>query len=448
MKIAGFEQIISIDKFSCCMQVGEHETCRFSVSVTDKNLEGCARQLGGDCSIENDDFRFTGTITEITVTKGMYTNRLDAVVLGSTIKFDGKQKCRIFQDSEKRLSDILKYTEMSGVEYSALSDEAVEEILVQNHETDWQFVNRVASYLGKYVFPGEHMWIGDPIKDSVSINEEEITEMKLVLREKNSECICRIKKKLSLGQKVVIQGKTYFADAVRYINIKEEYVWEYHLTEWDNEPVYRELPACHLQARVQDNNDPDHMGRVKLEFLEPYEDVMKDRAVWIETGFQWASEKMGISCIPHKKDTVIVRISDKTARVQSSVRTEAYDDRYQDCDTRYFFVNDKIYGSVNEEKAVIENHKFRCELSEEKLMLKFGDKMEILIDEEGISSTMDRSRIKMEHNSILLNTDKTNIEIASETKIKTNGFFADGKSKAAITASKVDINGKGGVSIN
>lgn len=432
MKIAGFENIISIDRFSYNLQVGEHETCRFSVSVTDKNLEGCTRQLGGDCTIENNDFKFTGTITEIAVTKGMYTNHLDVVVLGSTIKFDKKQKCRIFQDSEKRVADIIKNTDMSNVEYSAINDEAVEEIIVQNHETDWQFVNRMALYLGKYVFPGEHMWIGDPQKDSVLIKEEDITEMKLFLRPKNSECTCRIKKKLSLGQKTVIQGKTYFADNVRYINIDEEYVWEYHLREWDNEPVYMELPTYYLQARVQDNNDPDHMGRVKLEFLEPYEDVMKDRAVWVESSFQWASEKMGISCIPRRKDTVIVQINDKRARVQSSRRMEAYDDRYKDCDTRYIFVNDKIYASVNEEK----------------LTIKFGDKTEIQIDEDGISSTMDKSRIKIEHDSIFMDTDKTNIEIAAETKINTKGFFVDGKRKAEITASKVDINGKGGVSIN
>lgn len=448
MKITGFEDIVSIDQFVYCIAVDKHEECRFTVSITEKSVSKYKSQLGKKCVMEHDDFRFEGTVTEVSVVPDIGGTLLGVVVQGDTIGFDTDCLCRIFQDSEKNFSDILKGTGMSEVVYQSSEDMQIEQIIVQSNETDWNFILRMAKYLGKHIFPGKKKWIGDPQVSSSVIENDDILTMKQILRKGNSEILCTLKKKLEFGCQVQHEEIKYYVDCIQYKMICGIYTYQYHLQEIGSAAGECVFPTYDLTAVVQDNDDPEKLGRVKVEFTLPYEDVMKNDAMWIDCDSGFATKDFGVVCIPSVGDTVIVHITGATSRIQAVRRTEAYGDRYQDCNSKYIFFDADTHIETNKEKFIFDNNKFRCEISSKECLIKFGDEVEITIDENGIKQRNEKCNIEVGNQRIYLNTEKTKIEIASETKIQSEGIGIDGNKKFDVTASKVNIKGKSGVSIN
>lgn len=434
MKISGFEKIISVDTFVYLQTVDRHIECRFTVSVDDKELVSCTNQLGESCSIEHDDsFNFTGIVTEICVEEGIYTNRLDVTVCGATVGFDNEEKSRVFQNKEKKISDILEKIGMSGVSFKAKEDNEIEEIIVQSKETDWDFAVRIARYLGYHTYPCDSTWIGNPLDETLSVDERDVISCRFTLRKENSECVCILRKKIKFGQKVSFRNKTFFADTIRCEKIKEEYVTQYHLSEYPQKVVGHELSCYTLYAEVTDNDDKDRKARIRVKFEEPFEDVMSDNAMWIETDSMWASKDKGIVCVPLIGDIVIVNITGKLARVSASRRIDAVDVRCRDCNGRYIFFNDKNY----------------AEFDKDKMLISFNDKkVELTMNNEGILLVCEKDSVKIGMGMIKLKTDKTNIEISSGTTIGTSALEIDGNSKIAMKATKVSINGTNGVSLN
>lgn len=432
MKISSFDNIISLDEFTYVCQVDRHEKCSFSVSVTDEKIGKCSAVPGTECSVEHNDFKFTGVVTEIVKIKTFVGWQLQVVLTGKTLEFDKEKKQRVFQNDKKQIPDIIKCTSMAKIGISLDKQRDIEEIIVQDCETDWNFVLRLAKYFGIHLFPGEKTRLGIPLKEVVTLEYDDIIESKICLRKKGSEGVCRTNKKLKFGQQVKIENTTFFVDSVIFRKEKEEYITEYHLSDMNAENSDNRLPVYVLFAKVKDNDDPEKKGRISVEFLEPYEDAMSNDAMWIEADSVWASNSKGFSCIPFVDDEVVVEINDRKARVAASRRVETFDSRYEDCNTRYIFVNDKTFLSLNEERMLLENSKFKLELSEEKLLVKFGDNVNLLLDENGVS----------------IKTDKSAVEVASAIKMKTDNFETDGGNGVNIKASKININGNRGVNIN
>lgn len=229
MKISGFEDIICIDEFCCRQWIDEHEECRFSILVTGKNVSACTDQLEKTCTVEDGDFRFSGTVTGVTVIPGADWCRVEAVVLGSTLRFDQDKRCRVFQDEKKTVSDVLQKMGLSDISCSVKQE--LPAILVQDHETDWHFLRRLAAYTGKRLFPGEKTWFGDPLKESRQLEESDILELRVNLDLRQSSAVCRTRKPLKLGVRTQLYGKDFYVDGVTYRKNREEYFYEYHLLE-------------------------------------------------------------------------------------------------------------------------------------------------------------------------------------------------------------------------
>ena len=448
MKIAGFENFISIDEFYYCLRIDEHEECHFSVSVSEKHLDTYINRLGKECSLENDCFKFSGTVTGLTVTKGIDCCHVEAIVQGRTFSLDQEQRCRIFQDNTKKVSDILSRMGLKEMHCSAEDDEEIQNVIVQNHETDWQFLKRLAACTKKHLFPGEKIRFGNPLRDKQTIQENDIIEMQVSLCQNRSCAVCRLKKRLNLGERAELYRKDFFVDTVTYKKCNEEYIFEYHLSECVPKQGYVNLPFYILAAEVKDNNDPERLGRVRLEYLEPYEDVMKENSMWTECGSSWASKGLGSACVPLKGDIVEVHIWDNSTRVLSSKRLEAFDSRVENPDTRYILTGPQTHIAVNDEKVFIDNSAFRCEMTGDSFKLNCKDSCEIGISEKEITAVLNKSSLKMENSAITLDTDTSTLALTDKTQLVTNGFEVDGKNKIALTASKVDIKGQSGVSIN
>ena len=448
MRISGFENIICIEEFHYCLMVDEHESCCFLALVSEKHVHDCIDQMGKSCMVEGDGLKFRGTVTDITVTKGMDHYRVEAALRGQTLRLDLEQKCRVYQNSEKTISDMLSKAGISEIQVSAHDDAVIREVFVQDHETDWAFMKRLSKYIDAHIFPGENVRIGGPLNETTALEADDIIEMSVALRQGKSEVRCQLNKQLALGTKTSFYGKEFFVDTVSCTKRHEMYVLEYHLSECVQDRQYHCLPTYHLLAKVQGNDDPEGLGRVKLQYLEPYEDVMREEAMWVECASPWASKGHGLVCIPLVDDVVEVRIFDQQARVLSSRRVEAIDSRAEDPNTRYLLAGEHTQLSLNDGRIKLDNSKCLCEISDETVKLNFGQAVEIALDEKSIQISLDQSNVKIEGGRIIFSTDQTDMELSSETKLVTQGFEVDGKSHAAITASNVSIKGKSGVSIN
>lgn len=433
MKISGFESIVSLNSFEHQIKVNCHEFCCFRVSVAEKELKTLMGTVGSECNIEDDAFKFSGIITEVSSVYDVSGIELTVLVEGKTRKFDIEAKYRVFQDEKKQFSGILKKLNMPEIKYKGANQLEIKPVIVQDNETDWTFVKRLASAYGKYVFPGEKPWVGEPADSGLSIADEDIITMRNSMNIKQSSIECLLKKKLEFGKRVSFAGKKYWVDSIIYKMEREEFFYTYHLIEEQNDNAeYVEHKPYYLIATVKDNNDPDKKGRVKVEFKEPYEDAMKDASIWIDCNSLYASKDTGIVAIPSVDDTVLVNIYNGVCRVESVSRTDAYNEKYTDCNTKYLIFDKDTYMSFNGENFIFDNSKLKLEISKEKANLSFGDKL----------------RFQISDNLLKLETDKTQMEFASEVKISTKGLCFDGGSKIETSASSVVIKGKSGVSIN
>lgn len=303
-------------------------------------------------------------------------------------------------------------------------------MLVQDRETDWHFLRRLAAYMGKHLFPGEKNWLGDPLKEFQDLEKEDILELRVKLDIQRSSAVCRTKKHLKLGVQIQLYGKNFFVDGVVYRKNSEEYFYEYHLLEVEKDFAPAELLPHLLSARVTDNEDPKKQGRVKVKFLDPYEDVLE--SIWIPCGSVWASKELGIACVPWKDDLVDVQIFDGNAMVMQARREEAFDSRFKGPDARYLFVGKNTWLMMDDEQIAVDNSIYTCTISGDQFSLRFGKNLSIVIEDGKLTT----------------HVDKTDLEIADGTKLITQGLQIDGKKSVEMTASKVEIRGSNGVSIN
>ncbi len=427
MEISGFD-IISILQFYYRSTMDKHQKCKFTLSVREKTIPDYQSYLGNQCTIKDDDFEFSGIITKVIRTRNISGTTLKVTVQGNSIDFDKQKKFRVFQYEQKKVSDILKYS-MPDIQCNA--DVIIKPIIVQQEETDWQFIKRLAKYLGKHIFWGKEKWFGEPKGIAIPIEENDILAIKEVFNIKGNTLVCQIRKKLELGQKISYYKKEYFVKKVEYMQIRARYIYQYYLQEILQETDTTPLPNYYLTAKVKQNQDNAKMGRVCVEFCAPYEDVMAKKAMWLDCDTFFASKDFGMVCIPSIGDIVSVQIHNEKASVQSVKRTEAYSKQYSDCNTKYILIDENTHFEINDKHFYFDNNHLKFEISKEEMLVQ-----------------LDKIQIQIKNDAILFHTDKTDIALSSGTKIKTEEIQIEGKNNFNVIAEKVNIQGKSGVSIN
>lgn len=407
--------------------------CSFTVSVQEKNLDKYKSLIGNECRIEDDDgFSMEGYITEMKIHTDISCATIETVVTGKSIQFDKELKYRVFQDEEKKPEDIVEALGLENVSYQSEEKDAVSDIIIQSKETDWNFLKKFALYLGKNIYLGEKIIVGNPEDSGDTFSDEDVVDIVQTISETHGKIKCKLKKKLKFGTIVRYDNKEYLVDRVEFEKKDEEYVYTYFMSENIDNLKKNDFLTYQLKAKVIENEDEAKLGRVQVVFEEPYEDVMQDNAMWIPVSSIYASGKYGLVCIPSKGDSVDVLVYDGKPIVLNVLRTEAFDDRYKDCETKSIFIDDDTYLEINGENFVFDNTKYKCVITKESADISMGDKCVVSMNGEKVS----------------ISTGKGDVEIATGVKIKCDGVEIDGNSKFSLSASQVNIKGKSGVSIN
>ena len=434
MKISGFENIIAIEEFEYITKVNEHERCNFVCYVKEKDVETLVDLVGSDCEYKNELFCFLGHIVKVMLSKDISGVRLEVNAIGNTYLYDMDKHYRIFQSSDKTLSDILsKLESMSEVKHKTEQEETIQEILIQENLSDWEFAVYLAKTCGEYIFPSDKTFIGRHNSSEFTLVEKDLIDYKYISSINGIELVCRINKNINLGDIVIYSGKKLFVSQKKYILEQEQYYYEYYLLEIKEHNKSKICNHAFLEAIVKDNNDPDRLGRIKVSFEnEDVEDCMEEDAVWIERECFYSNKGFGAVFIPAIQDKVIVKISDGKGIVLGSLRTEPYDEVFQNQDSKYILIDKDTFFEYTNGSLSIVNKDMKINLLDKKITLNIGDNTGLVIDSESMN----------------IQINKSLLDFSNDWKLSTNNYILEAKRDTSMLSNNINIKGKSGVNIN
>ena len=452
MKISGFDKIIiGVERFEYLSCVNRHETCFFSAWIKKEDADAARGMAGKDVTFEDEEnrFKFTGHVTDVATSCYVSGVRIDVNSVGKSYLYDQDKVSRVFQNGEKKLSDILSELEsMSDVDYPNKSkgdkeNPKIKSILFQDNETDWSFIVRLANRYGLRLFPQEKTFIGRyDGKGQIELKEEDLIDFKLTTGDKSSSIVCSIAQSLDLGCRVTYSGREYYAASKKYVLEHGRYYFEYVLREVteDSEVKPDSTNVC-LYAVVTDNEDPELKGRLRVSFdNKDFQDCRdtetrvivadsckKDDQVWIDRMDAYAHGGLGPVYIPQVGDIVRVCLYRGDARIVGCVRTEPYGAPYKKgkCNDKFLLLDKDVYLQFGEGKITVCNKDNQTQMSGEEIFIKSGD--------EGV--------VSVSQEKVLMQRDKTAIQLTADITVKA-------QSDASISGGKVKIKGTSGVSLN
>ena len=435
MKISGFEKIVSIDNFEYLNRMDSHVLCSFSACIKADDVDSALGMVDSDIDFEDDNFKFTGHVTDVSVSNDISGVYIDVKTIGKTYLFDQDKYSRVFQQGDKTVSDILSHMKsMSDAEFQGKEDPVVESIIFQNNETEWIFINRLIKRWGFHIFSKEKVCIEKYGSDQVEVDEEKFVDYKISANSKGAHIVCRMDDSLEMGCQVKYSGKQYYVASKKYVLEKEKYYFEYVLYEIKEDlEIQEETENVYLYAKVTDNDDPDKMGRLQVDFEnESIEDCMKDSPIWIDRMDFYASHGLGPVYIPQIDDVVRVHLYNGDCRIVGCVRTESYGSPYEDCDNKYILLDEDKYIQYGDGIITVHNKDNQIDISEDEILISSGDKVTI-------SAMKDK---------VLVQKDKAAVEISSDINATGGKVIVEAKSDVSITGTNVNIKGKSGVSVN
>ncbi len=435
MKISGFDYIISIESFEYLNCVDNHELCSFSAWMKEEDLDKALANSDCDIDFEDDCFKFTGHVTDVSVSRDVSGIFIEVKTIGKTYRSDQEHFSRIFQQEDKTISDILsRMKSMSDIEFQYKDDPTIKDIIFQNDETEWAFIKRLINRFGLHLFSSESPYIGKYGIDKSEINNDQLIDYRFTDNSNSSYLFCRTDISLSIGTQIKYMNKEFYVSVKKYVLDKGKYYFEYKLDQIStNLEIKKDLVNEYLYAEVTNNNDPHKRGRLQVDFgNENIEDCMKDSPMWIDRLDSYASKGSGPVFIPQIGDIVRVHLFNGDGKIVGCVRSEAYSSPYDDCNFKYLLLDDDIYIMFGDGKITVHYKEEVVALSEDEINIAAGDKA-------AIHCSKDR---------VLIQKDKAGIEITSDINATGGKFIVEAKGDASVSATNVNIKGKSGVSIN
>lgn len=443
----------NISAFSLKEKLNSHSECEIRINIGDADHTDFLNQLGKTLSIKNDrEFVFRGIIDRLTEEKRYSGNILTVHSVSQSIKTDTQKHKRIFQDPDKKLSDIIafidrRYGGRDGIKLCG-EDKKITKCVIQNDETDFEFLNRLARENGYRtivrsddsnidILVGEYNNYSNVIdledkkeyceKIEISDIYESGTSVNLVLRDDPYSYI-------PLGRKIRYNEKYYYVDSLAIAMERSTYKYKYVLFETDNKVQISDsdFPLIMLKGNVSNTDDPEHKGRIQVRFDCDYDEVKSDRLAWIPVETPYTASKGGIYFIPDVNDRVDVKYINGKLYASMSFGSKEIDRKFQNTSDKYISnVNGKWIG-----------------LKENSLEICSGDNVSITLNDNDIKLKVKDTCIILSDNEIKVNIKGTNITLSDRIEAKCSGDIVvkanniSQKASAAmeIRGSKIELN--------
>lgn len=438
MNVRGLGDENFFDEFSVSKAAGRHSVCKFTQRLDDEKLSAYQNSVGKTIGVALDGGRkiFFGEVTEVVIDQTFSGGRVEVTAVSSSLKTDEVPATRIFQSPTKTFGDVLNAARLKLKDCSIeldgkLSATACREVILQDNETAFEFVNRLAAR------QGQRVWIRDTWQGKCTlkvsaraddtpekISNADIIRLKVGRRGKLRTAELVATKYVELGrvvtvgtvpEKFLIVGLEVFlergVDRIRYE--LEEFA--------DAEPARLQADTpVKLKARVVDVNDAKHFGRLRVQF--EIEDVDADKA-WID----YRPPHDGIIFMPEVGDTVEVFCAAGQCYVATTLRTKALDAQFHNVAEKYLV-----------------NRKQRIFLRERSLELKSAESS-IFMDDKQIVLSVAANKIILDERGITLQTNGAlSVDVGKDLSAKFGGKFGvDASGNVALTGSKVEVKASG-----
>ena len=446
MKIKNFAPIERITDFELTKHEGEHSFLNFTASISDVATEKFLACTGKNISVTADDNApiFFGRVESVEIKNLIGASRVFVSCISLSVTADEDEKTRIFHNPDKKISDVLSTARLTlspadlkiAKEFSALKYSPV---ILQNQETNFQFMSRLAKRFGK------RFWVLDTLeqanffidscieKSARKIGGNKILSISQAKVGKQFKFFIKSQSFFDIGQVVTLEKIAgEFVIVGLTLRLEDEtYYFRYELEEHKLTvpPLSIEPYLCKsakLHAKVINTKDPKNLGRVQVLFDDKYiEDMDKKNPLWIDSRTPYAGKNGGILFIPDEGDAVEVIFTNEEIFCVSAVRENPLAAECQN-------VKDKYIGNNFNQRM----------FWKEKSLEFFSDKYKIVMNEKGIEMVVGENSVTLNEQGIFLKTKSGKISMTKDIAIDSGGKFEVKANDAEIKSSgKVKLGG-------
>ena len=495
MEIRGLEELKVIQSFTLRKERNQHSVCEITGIASETDHSFINSKIGKKMSVvlnkSDDDYLntmviFHGLIQSVEVEKTFSCTRVTITALSYSILIDQSPRTRIFQNPGKCVADILNNNQLALGECELiispeLAEKAVPEIVIQNSETDFAFVNRLADKFGYSV------WVQDAFKGKIRISKDtgnianlseqkDIVAYRQMIENNHIRLKIRVKKYLELGRVLRIDKslQEYIVNRmeIRLVNELYEFWYDLDVKESNRGTEQKEnlqtkvrVNSCStcscevlkLMARVTAVKDPANMGRIQVEFITPpFQDMnQKDgKRTWIEYRSPYSGKTGGVVFIPDMGDIVEVFYKDGECFVNSTLRQQPLNDECDDTANKYIGNNFRQRIIWKEDSLQLRSADNYICLSGDRIELVVGNN-KIVMDAEQIQCATTDTTLALSKDSVLVTKGKAQVE-SKDAFVNTQGniamrgqkIYLEGSSNVSVKSGNVlTLNGSGRVNI-
>lgn len=446
--ITGFEDIIALTEFKLKKQINNHSKCYFKALINEKSTSKYLNTIGQVADIYfNENKILAAVVSEVNVIKKFSETYIEVIMYSFSILLDKKKNTRLFQNPKKTLTSILKGINSfePGFDIKILDEiirrKIIRRPIIQNNETDFEFINRMANENGVY------LWLDDisnnhkiiklykNFNNNVKIiSLEKVIQYKLKKDSLSEMLEITLQEYIDLEKTIQLENSKYIITKLELKKEKEEFLINYTLKRISNivfEKDDENREIIKLKGKVVDNNDPERLGRIKVDFLDIME-IDNEEKIWIDYKTLYSNSDKGIIFIPEIGDIVSIEFDGKNFIASGSVREKAINKSYENLKDKY------ISNSFN--KEII--------FKEKSLEIQALDNS-IKISDEDISIKVGNSSIVLNNDNVFIKCNDLIIKLSDEIEIM--GKKINIKANEDITiksSSDVNISGQKGINLN
>ena len=451
MKVRGLGEERYFEKILVSKKANFHSVCKFRQRVAEDKIFAYQNAVGKKISVELDDGRpiFFGEIIETFTEKNFGGSYAEIKAVSDSFKIDETPETRIFQNPEKTFSEIinparLKITDCKINLDEKFSAEKCKEIILQNQEANFNFMNRLAAWKSRRVWVKDTAQNKAEIKISPCANDsaqkilsENILSLKIGRRKKIQIAELVTEKYFELGSILNFEsGRKFLIVAMEIYQENGVDRIKYHLEEF-KKILPNELcgsAPVKLSAKIIDVKDEKNFGRVKVQFDIDDKDSKKS---WLP----YRTPYSNFIFLPKKDDTAEIFYVCGECFVNSILRTKILDSEIKDVEKEKFIGNDCGQRIIFREKSLeIKSAETSIFMDDKKIILTAG-KNKIVIDESGMNFKTDGDfKFETAKNFSVKNGKIFVAESSGDISFKSGGkFTAKASGAAQIGGSSVEL---------